>query len=456
MKKLVTKLFYGTLLMFSGVGLVASSVTGSITLKAELEKRVLTAGSRQDALIRITVCAPAVSRDDRNKARVNLTVVLDRSGSMGTQKLGKAKEATISALNMLREGDIFSLVVYDTNVQTIVPATEISAAVRDNIISQIRSITSGGSTALFAGVSTGANEIRKNSGANYVNRIILLSDGLANVGPSSPQELGRLGASFIKENISVSTIGVGSDYNEDLMTALSQNSDGNFYFVENSRDLPLIFSKELGSALKVAAKSINVKIVCPDGIKPKGILGHECRINGNTIDINFNQVYSGHEKSLILQVEVPPQPDGASSEIAKVELDYSSLDGKNRFSRHQRVNASYSSSEKKVYSNINRAVQAEAAVQKSNVMREKAVQEADRGNYDRAKQILNKAASDLKKVSKETKNKELEVQAQKLEDREQDIQESKDNQAKYKTVRKRIKGESYQIRNDQIYQQQSK
>ena len=72
---------------------------------------------------------------------------------------------------------------------------------------------------MFAGVSTGANEIRKNAGGTFVNRIILLSDGLANVGPRSPQELGRLGASFIKENISVSTVGVGSDYNEDLMTA---------------------------------------------------------------------------------------------------------------------------------------------------------------------------------------------------------------------------------------------
>ena len=74
--------------------------------------------------------------------------------------------------------------------------------------------------------------------SEYVHRIILLSDGQANVGPSSPGDLGRLGAALLKEGISVTTIGVGTNYNEDLMARLSQKSDGNTYFAEAERDLP--------------------------------------------------------------------------------------------------------------------------------------------------------------------------------------------------------------------------
>ena len=143
---------------------------------------------------------------------------------------------------------MFSVIVYDHHVKTIVPAQ--SARNVEWIESRIRGIGPGGNTALFGGVSQGASEVRKNLSNRYVHRIILLSDGLANVGPSSPEDLGRLGAALIKEGISVTTIGVGTDYNEDLMARLSQNSDGNTYFVESGRDLPRIFAAELGDVFE--------------------------------------------------------------------------------------------------------------------------------------------------------------------------------------------------------------
>src|SRR5205085_8842601 len=119
----------------------------------------------------------------------------------------------------------------------------------------ICSIEAGGNTALHGGVSRGAAEIRRHlDDGHYVNRIILLSDGLANVGPSTPEELGRLGTSLMKEGISVTTIGLGLGFNEDLMTRLAQRSDGNTYFVESSADLPRIFAAELGDVLNVVAR----------------------------------------------------------------------------------------------------------------------------------------------------------------------------------------------------------
>jgi len=434
--------------------LALSAGAGLITLTAELEKPVLPADTRQDALIKIAIVAPEGTVEKTQRAALNLAIVLDRSGSMGSQhKLEKARDAAVEAVKMLRDGDVFSLVVYDDNVNTLVDAVPVNEERKTDIVEQIRRIQPGGSTALFAGVSVGANELRKNSRENFVNRLILLSDGLANVGPGTPQELGRLGGSLIKEKISVSTVGVGSDYNEDLMTALSQNSDGNFYFVENSNDLPLIFSKELGSALKVAAKSIRVRITCPEGVRPKGILGHECRINGNTLEMDFNQVYRGHEKSLILEVEAPPRPDGAGEELATVEVNCTAADGSSADRLQHRIIASFTADRSRVASNINRKVQADIAVQQGAVLREAALKDADAGNFGAAQEKLKTAAQNINAAAAATGDAGLKKQAEALTKRQDELSQSRNNPTLYKEVRKKTKGESYQYRNAQIYNQ---
>ena len=419
-----------------------------LTLKAELEKPVLPASVKQTALIRITLLAPESKLpDSKRNNKVNLAIVLDKSGSMGSSnKMREARNAAITALQMLRQGDVFSVISYDNSAQVLIPATAVTARNRTIAIRRIQAIQANGSTALFGGVSLGANELRKNSKENFVNRVILLSDGLANVGPSSPAELGRFGASLIKENISVSTIGVGVDYNEDLMTALSQNSDGNFYYVENSSDLPRIFAKELGSALKVAAKSIKLKITCPKGVYPQGILGHQFRINGNSIEMNFNQVYGGHEKSLILQVEVPAKTAGSQFDIAKVEVEYQGMDDKHKYRVVDAVTAKFSLDRKIVEKNINLKVKAEVAVQQGAVLREEAVKQADKGDFEEAKKKLEKAVVILNDAAAATGDKELARQAK-------DVKASKSNLApsNYKQSRKKLKGSSYQVRNSQIF-----
>jgi Ca-activated chloride channel family protein len=446
MKAAISKLILCFFALMLSIGCRAAGNT--LTLKAELEKPILPASVKQTALIRITLLAPETDLPEKDrKNKVNLSIVLDKSGSMSSRnKMREARTAAITALQMLRRGDMFSIITYDTSPQVLIPATALTPENRARAIGLIQDIRPEGNTALFGGVSLGANEIRKNAKENFVNRLILLSDGLANVGPSSPAELGRFGASLIKENISVSTIGVGTDYNEDLMTALSQNSDGNFYYVENSADLPRIFSKELGSALKVAAKSIRLKIICPEGVKPQGILGHECRINGNIIEMNFNQVYGGHEKSLILQVEVPPKNAGSQADIAKVEVDYKGLEGKYKHRVVNAVTARFSSDHKIVESNVNLKVKAEVAVQQSAVLQEEAVEQADKGKFAEAKKKLGKAVVLLNDAAVATGDKELKRQAESVEVRQKNLAPSN-----YNRSRKQLKGSSYQVLNSQTY-----
>ncbi len=122
--------------------------------------------------------------DPAKRSPVNVAIVIDRSGSMLGDKIQNARRAAIQAIDRLRDDDIVSVVAYDTGVEVLVPATR--ASDREEIKRRIETIKADGNTALFAGVSKGAAEVRKFRDDKYVNRVILLSDGLANIGPASP------------------------------------------------------------------------------------------------------------------------------------------------------------------------------------------------------------------------------------------------------------------------------
>jgi len=284
-----------------------------------LDRTVLPAGQSQKTIIKVNLDVPAIPVEIE-RPPVNLTLVLDRSGSMSGQKIEKAKEAAITALRRLGPQDLFSLVIYDHTVQTIVSPQ--SASNTEWIESRIRSIYPGGNTALYGAVSQGAAEVRKNLEGSYVHRVVLLSDGLANVGPSAPADLARLGAALIKEGISVTTIGIGNDFNEDLMAQLADRSDGNHYFVESSRDLPRIFAAELGDVLSVAARKVIIEIDCPEGVRPIRIIGREGRIRGNKVEIHLNQLYGGQEKYALVEVMVEPGRENATQKIADARCSY--------------------------------------------------------------------------------------------------------------------------------------
>ena len=140
---------------------IAKTTVHEITCRVEPDRAVLPADVRDKAIIKVTLDAPPAP-ETADRPPVNLCVVLDRSGSMSGSKLEHAKEAAIAALRRLGARDLFSLVIYDHEVETIVPAQ--SAANTEWIESRIKSITSRGDTALFAGVSQGAAEVRNAPG----------------------------------------------------------------------------------------------------------------------------------------------------------------------------------------------------------------------------------------------------------------------------------------------------
>jgi Ca-activated chloride channel homolog len=417
-----------------------------VKCRVELDRNVLPTGGSQNVVLKVTLDAekPYERVKPTDRPKVNLSIVLDRSGSMSGQKIDKAKEAAIEAMRRLGYGDICSVVIYDHNVQTIVPAQ--SARNIEWIESRINTIQPGGNTALFGGVSQGASEIRKNLGGEYVHRIILLSDGLANVGPSTPEELGRLGAALLKEDISVTTIGVGTDYNEDLMASLSQNSDGNTYFVESSQDLPRIFTAELGDVLDVVAKKVKVIIECPGDVTPVRIIGRDGRIRGRTIEISLNQLYGGQEKYALIEVSVPAGKKGQDMEIAKAEVSYINSYTQEKGISKGMVRASFSDDMNIVEQSSNRPVQKELYLNVNALAEEKAISLSDEGKTNDAAAVLKDSAQSIRGFATKYNDKEMLKKAEAIE-QEADVLETEGMSDKQ---RKTLRSKSYQQKNQQL------
>ncbi|NVK41719.1 MAG: VWA domain-containing protein [Oceanospirillaceae bacterium] len=380
-----------------------------VTLDLSLATPVMDAEKAQRAFIKIGLDGFERSGSGE-RTPANVAIVLDKSGSMSGEKIANAREAAIMAIERLDERDIVSVVTYDSRVEVVVPATRLHDPIP--IYRAIRGIRAGGNTALFAGVSKGARELRKFLDRNQVNRIILLSDGLANVGPQSPAELGRLGQSLAREGISVTTIGLGLGYNEDLMTQLAGFSDGNHAFVENAEDLARIFQYEFGDVMSVVAQDLSIEIRCLNGVKPLRLLGRDGEVIGDRVRTRLNQLHSEQEKYLVLEVEVPAQPAGSALELAAVQVDYANLATQQPARLDGRVLASFSASQEEIERAIDKPTLEAAVEQVANEYSREAVERRDQGDVEGARQILEKSAALLGAQAEALSSPKLEAQEQ--------------------------------------------
>lgn len=415
-----------------------------VDLNINLATPVMTAEQNHNAFIKISL-EGIKQEQEQQRVAANIAIVLDKSGSMQGDKLYRAKEAAIMAINRLNQNDIVSVVSYDNRVNVVVPATKVSDTA--SIARAVNRIQAHGNTALFAGVSKGAQELRKFLDLNKVNRVILLSDGLANVGPSTPNELGKLGLSLAREGMSVTTIGLGLGYNEDLMTQLAGFSDGNHAFVENADDLARVFQYEFGDVLSVVAQGVDIQIRCLNGVKPLRIIGREAEIDGNTVRTRLNQLYSEQEKFIILEVAVPSQQDQSKVNLVNVDVNYLDLHNKRNEKLNSFVTANFTRSEQEAKDAIDTRTYEAAAEQIANELNREAVEKRDQGDIQGAKVILQKSADYLDNLGQSLSSpKLLEQKAEAL----QDAQEL-ENEREWSKKRKELKERQYKRSNQQSY-----
>lgn len=421
----------------------AGQAESSVQVRIDVDRDVLAADVEEHAIVKVCLDTSRPSRPE-NRPLVNLALALDRSGSMSGEKLAHAKEAALAALSRLSEEDVFSLVAYDTTVETLVPARRVGDG--RAIERAIRSIDARGNTALFGGVSQAASEVRKNlEDRRYTPRILLISDGLANVGPSAPEDLARLGVALMKEGISVTTIGLGLGYNEDLMTRLAQCSDGNTYFVESSADLPRIFAAELGDALNVVARRVVLRITFPDGVSPKGLVGREGVVKGQSVELTLNQLYGGQEKFALVEVAVAPTARGSTKKIAEARVAYEDAISQKPATAAATKTVAFTTDTDAVVRSANLKVQADYARNAVAQSKDRAVSLADARQPAAAAAELRATADEFARMGAQYQNRELLELAKKTRADAERVQ----NEGLGNAARKTFRAESAQTKNQQ-------
>jgi Ca-activated chloride channel family protein len=376
--------------------LVNSPARESLSVKVEPEQTKVIRGDGTEVMIKIDLTAgPAPEK--RLRQPLNLAVVLDRSGSMSGAKIEKAKQAAAAVLDQMGSNDIYSLVAYDSQVQVLVPAQAIED--KERLKARIFRIQAGGSTALYGGVERGAEQLLKFLSSKKINRVILLSDGLANVGPSSTEELQSLGRRLSQKGVSVTTVGVGDDYNEDLMAGLAESSDANYYYVKDAETLPDIFRKELGFLLAVMAQEVEVEIQIAPGVEPLGFMGRPETFEKRKALVRFGPFSADQNRYLFLRARIENEKGKTNRDIAAVTVRYRDSDGV-QVVRHNAA-VSLTTDEKAAQLSINRTIQAQRILMANAVAKDQAMATADAGGYEEAGNKFRNQADRLSRAATE-------------------------------------------------------
>ena len=361
---------------------VSAAHDSPLEVKAELDRSILVQGETQKAFVRISV-TPA-RHANAKRPLMNIALVVDRSGSMSAHgRIENARRAAAMAVDRMGRDDILALVSYDDKIEVDVPATKVTS--RGDIKSRIDKLTPRGSTAIHAALLAGANEVRKFKTSDRVNRIILISDGLANVGPSKPQDFVSLGRELASEGITVSTIGLGTGYNEDLMAGLAKSADGGHVFVQESADLAQFLARELDDAAGTVGQEAEIIIKVKDGVKPLRSLGRDAEITGDRIIFRVGTLLGGVEQVLLAELEVAASAARDAEALASVEVAYADSASGTRHVTSTSISARFEIDRDRSEKSANAVVQRDVATLTSRAARSEAVKLRDAGKIDEAR-----------------------------------------------------------------------
>ncbi len=376
---------------------------------------------------------------DNSRLPLNISFVLDRSGSMHGAKLDYTKKAVQFAVRNLDSIDRVSLVIFDNQVELPIPST--TAEVKDQLAQLIENIYARGNTNLSGGLLEGVTQVKSAYQKELVNRVILLTDGLANEGITRTDQLVNLVKEIYTGGIGVSTLGVGDDFNEDLLVAMAEVGNGNFYYIETPDTIPEIFKNELEGLLSVTGQNPFLQITPTTETKVNAVFGYEPTWNEGAL-VKLPDIYNGDTKTVLIELQVKT---GAPGMIPLAGIGFSYFDvtaalAQVTFNLDVRLEAT--TDEELAKTGIDLRVKKEIVLFNAAQAREEALREADRGNYDNAKNILLRQNSKLQKLYEESGDNEIRFQMRQINDEASGL-----SPVLYsKASRKVIKDASYQVR----------
>lgn len=278
-------------------------------LTGQTDRPLIPANQTCDRYIWLTLRLPNPPRRT-DRLPLNLSLIIDRSGSMSGDKLEYVKEAAIHALRLLAEADRASVIIYDDAVELLAPSRAITGDARDDMIRHIRQVRTGGMTNLSGGWFTGCDQIADFMTKDYLNRALLLTDGLANVGMTDHEQLVMQAKELRRRGISTTTFGVGHDFNQFLLQGIADDGGGHFYFIDKPNQIPNYFQGELGELLTTVARELTLDLSLPPGVEVEVLNDTLHERLGQTVRLYWGDAYAGEIRHLGLKLKIPTRALG--------------------------------------------------------------------------------------------------------------------------------------------------
>ena len=278
-------------------------------VEARWEKPLISAsGGEATLLVRISAATEDETETSR-AAPLDVAFVLDRSGSMQGGKLDLAKEGVDLAVARLRDADRAALVVYDDEVDTVQPLAPATPRLKASLRLALHGVDPGGSTYLSGGWIAGCHQLAEakpvsnaDATATRIRRVILLTDGLANVGILDPGMLARHAGELRRRGIATTTVGVGQDFDEGLLSAMAEAGGGNFQYIADPEGLRAFFAYELQELFSVAATGLAVTLVLAPGVDAELVSAFPTDARENALEVAIGDLPAGDEIDLVFTV----------------------------------------------------------------------------------------------------------------------------------------------------------
>jgi Mg-chelatase subunit ChlD len=253
----------------------------------------------------VEVTAPPAAAT-HTRPRVNVAFVLDRSGSMGGRsKFTLAREALRQGIDRLASDDRFAVVVYDNVVDVVAPGRTAAGDAKRDAIRALESIRPRGNTDLAGGWLRGAEQVAEALDPDAVNRVLLLTDGLANEGITDPREIERHARELRMRGVSTSTFGVGEDFNEELLGGMADAGGGQYRFIGNAEEIPALIGSEVGELLEVTARGAELSIRGPEGLRVECLSPYPLERGSRASVVHLGDLVSDQAVRLVLAFGMP-------------------------------------------------------------------------------------------------------------------------------------------------------
>lgn len=292
----------------------------ALTFSARLSHGKLRDASFEDLYVDVGIEAGDI--EPATRAPLNVALVIDRSGSMRGEPMAKARQAARTFVDALDERDRIALISFDNTSQVEVASTRVDAAGQRKLHEAIEQMRAGGTTNISGGLLDGFQEVDEYRDREMLNRVVLMTDGIPNVGITDSDGLAAKTAGVRQQGVTVSALGFGPQYDSDLMTAMAREGAGNFRHIGNAADLELAFSDEIEDLQSTVASGVELDIRPAPGVEIKNIYGFSREdVNGGE-RISLGELHTGERRSAVVGLRVDRSEVGDVRDLVAVRARY--------------------------------------------------------------------------------------------------------------------------------------